>query len=69
MEVATDISILCTDRKIKVKQQGSGMSGSVAKRPKKQPQIEVPPVDMILRYPVEVWVSSGEPFCKPDSES
>ena len=38
------------------------------KTQKSQPHVEVPPVDMILRYPIEVWVSSGEAFCKPESE-
>ena len=27
---------------------------------KKKPFIEPPPHDMVLRYPIEVWVSGGE---------
>ena len=33
---------------------------------KKGKHIEPPPVDMVLRYPIEVWVSGGEEFVKPD---
>ena len=28
--------------------------------------MEVPPTDVILRYPVEVWASAGEKFVKPE---
>ena len=30
--------------------------------------MEPPPVAMVLRYPVELWVSCGEGFVKPESE-
>ena len=29
-------------------------------------KVEVPPIDVILRYPVEVWASAGEKFVKPE---
>ena len=35
---------------------------------KKVPHVEPPPVEMILRYPIEVWVSTGDPFKKPQRE-
>ena len=68
----TYLCVLSTVHKINVKEQGTGRTVAAARRKgkmKKQPHVEVPPVEMILRYPVEVWVSSGEPFCKPESES
>ena len=38
------------------------------KRKRKQPHIDPPPPDMVLKYPIEVWISSGENFVKPESE-
>ena len=35
---------------------------------KKKPYIEPPPHEMVLRYPIEVWVSGGEEFIQPESE-
>ena len=29
-------------------------------------QVELPPLDAILRYPIEVWVSSGKNFVAPE---
>ena len=29
-------------------------------------QVQIPPVDVILRYPIEVWVSSGPEFFPPE---
>ncbi|XP_061182929.1 doublecortin domain-containing protein 1-like [Saccostrea echinata] len=29
-------------------------------------QVQIPPVDIILRYPIEVWVSSGQEFFPPE---
>ena len=43
-------------------------SGRKPDKPKKQVEIKPPPIDMILRYPIEVWVSMGEPFIKPESK-
>lgn len=39
------------------------------KKPSKGPKIQSPPVDMVLRYPIEVWVSAGEQFVKPESKT
>ena len=46
-------------------------SSSVAKKKtgRKMPRIDPPPVDMILRYPIEVWVSAGEAFVPPEGAS
>lgn len=43
-------------------------SGKVTQKRKKAkgPYIESPPVEMVLRHPIEVWVSSGEPLIKPE---
>ena len=41
-----------TEKKIKVKKE-------------KGPFVELPPVELVLRYPIEVWMSCGEPFVKP----
>ena len=30
------------------------------------PNVEPPPTEMVLRYPIEVWASFGEPFVKPE---
>ena len=38
------------------------------KKKRKQPHIDPPPPDMVLKYPIEVWISSGENFVKPESE-
>ena len=44
-------------------------SGESQKKKKvKGRHIEPPPAEMVLRYPIEVWVSLGEAFVKPDSE-
>lgn len=29
-------------------------------------KLKLPPVDTIMRYPIEVWASSGESFTPPD---
>ena len=29
--------------------------------------VEPPPLEMALKYPVEVWISCGEDFVKPES--
>ena len=39
------------------------------KRTRKEPYVEPPSVDMVLRYPVELWVSCGEGFVKPESKN
>jgi len=31
-------------------------------------QIPMPEEETILRYPIEVWVSSGKPFVAPESK-
>jgi hypothetical protein len=31
-------------------------------------QVELPPLDSILRYPIEVWVSSGKNFVSPEGD-
>lgn len=36
---------------------------------RKKPRIEPPPPDMVLKFPIEVWISSGENFVKPERES
>ena len=30
--------------------------------------VELPPLETILRYPIEVWVSSGKNFVPPEGE-
>jgi hypothetical protein len=32
-------------------------------------QVELPPLDSILRYPIEVWVSSGKNFVSPEGDN
>ena len=34
-------------------------------REQKAGSIEIPSLDELLRYPIEVWASAGEPFAKP----
>ncbi|CAH1787762.1 unnamed protein product [Owenia fusiformis] len=50
---------------------------AIAKTPKAKParphrknsisNVQPPPTEEILRYPIEVWASSGEPFVKPEA--
>ena len=35
---------------------------------KNLPHIEPPSIEAVLRYPIEVWVSTGENFIKPESK-
>ena len=32
------------------------------------PYVEPPPLELALKYPVEVWISCGEDFVKPQSK-
>lgn len=32
-------------------------------------QVPLPSLDVILRYPIEVWASSGKPFVSPDGKT
>ena len=38
------------------------------KKKKKGLQVDPPSTELILKYPIEVWVSSGENFIKPESK-
>ena len=38
------------------------------KKKRKLPKIDPPPPEMVLKYPIEVWVSTGENFIKPESK-
>ena len=42
--------------------------GKKGKKKKKGPHIDPPPPEMVLKYPIEVWISSGENFVKPESK-
>ena len=34
----------------------------------KGPHVDLPPAELVMKYPIEVWVSCGETFKKPESE-
>lgn len=57
-----------------IKQEEEEQAEKTAKKSKngdkdKGPHVEPPPIDMVLRYPIEVWVACGENFVKPESEN
>ncbi|ELU06637.1 hypothetical protein CAPTEDRAFT_220130 [Capitella teleta] len=55
-----------TQRKVEARVQRARPKS--AKRKSRQgPHIDLPPVDMVLKYPIEAWISCGEAFVKPSN--
>ena len=56
------------ERQAQAQKKAAKAAERAATKKKRRP-IDPPPVEMVLRYPIEVWVSGGEEFVKPERES